>query len=149
MYNLLGKHTVSGTKKTDFSGTVEFKIPVSLPYVTEWENDEYLEEEILHNEHFYNIISRKIEKDTMYVQCRFSGSARDRFWKLVSSFDDHHPHEKKAGNVMKNLLKEYMQKNQRLVFFIVEWMDTNTYPDFKAVIHNTVPDLVNPPPNLA
>ena len=154
VYSLL-EDSVSNQKTPQQISEIVVKIPVSLPYVTDWHDDESFDKELLHGDDFYHVISRKIANDTLYLQCEFNESARDRFWSLISVFDEHvkasndfgknHP----GGLIMKNLLKEYMSTDRRLTFFILEWIiPQEIYHPANTTLLPGVERISTPPPNF-
>lgn len=152
IYSLLNTNCLDELPSALKNTGIILKIPFSLPYVTDWQGTENGEDELLHGDDFYHIISRKVANDTLYVQCEFNESARDRFWGLVSSFDEHIKSTSDSKNhtadIMKNILKEYMSTDRRLTFFIFEWITPGTYPDIEVSLLNSVSNIFTPPPNF-
>lgn len=153
IYSLLNTNCIDQLSSATNNTDIILKMPFSLPYVTDWQGAESVEGELLHGDDFYNIMSRKVANDTLYVQCEFNESARDRFWGLVSSFDEH---IKSTGNsknhsadIMKNILKEYMSTERRLTFFIFEWITPGTYPDIEVNLLTSASNIFIPPPNFS
>ena len=133
---------------------IVLKLPFSLPYVNDWESTSSENEELLHGDDFYQVVSQNITNDTLYVHCQYTGSARERFWELVSSYDTHikmpdHAANNQAGKIMKNLLKEYMSADRRLTFFIIEWLNPEIYPSADSKILPFVSNIPTPPPNFS
>ena len=130
------------------------KVPFALPYVNDWQSSEDNEQQILHDNSFYDVVSRKITNDTLYLECQFDESARDHFWQLVSSFDDNlrasHDSKSQTCSLMKTLLKEYMSANRRLHFYLIEWITLKTYRSVDiALLPEVLSKVTSPPPNFA
>ena len=130
------------------------KVPFALPYVNDWQSSEDNEQQILHDNSFYDVVSRKITNDTLYLECQFDESARDHFWQLVSSFDDNlrasHDSKSQTCGLMKTLLKEYMSANRRLHFYLIEWITLKTYRSVDiALLPEVLSKVTSPPPNFA
>ncbi len=136
------------------SGELILKVPVSLPYLSDWQSPEEGSGELLHKADYYNIVSKQIVNDTLYVKCQFNENARDRFWNLVSTFDDQIKSSQgtQTGHgslLLKNLLKEYMAYGRKHTFFILEWLSPVVYQN-DALSFTEIPqnDLPAPPPDL-
>jgi hypothetical protein len=132
------------------------KFPVAVPYLTDWQNAEEGEGELLHGTEYYNIVSKQIVNDTLYVKCRFNENARDRFWNLVSTFDDQvktsQDHQKGASSfLLKSLLKEYMATGRKHTFFVLEWLAPPAIYQHNAFSFTDLPQngIPAPPPDLA
>ena len=129
------------------------KLPFALPYTTDWQTTENTGEEFLHKDRFYNIVSQKLANDTLYLECQFEESARDRFWEIVSNFDDHvnasNDSRNQTRGFIKHLLKEYMSIDRRLFFHIFEWVIPQTYAFAEAsLLSQNIKDTPSPPPNF-
>ena len=143
LFNMMGfpihslLETTNYEDKTSFlieKSNILLKVPLCLPYVNDWEGTEAVGQELLHKEDFYHVVSQKISSDTLYVQCEFKESARDRFWGLVSDFDgfiksSKDSGSKQTGNLMKHFFKEYMSPDCELTFYILEWLSPQRYPN--------------------
>lgn len=122
IYTLLNASEVDN--QSDKVGGMVLKMPFSVPYVTDWQITDNGEDELLQGDDHYQIISRNVVNDTLYVHCRYTESSRDRFWELVSDYDEHlktsdDGTENRGGKVMKNLIKEYMSTDRRLTFLLL------------------------------
>ena len=154
IYSLFNTNDIDDRNQLDKNSLVVLKLPIALPYVSDWQVTENMEAEVLHDQESYHIVSRNIANDTLYVHCIYTESARDRFWGLVSSFDDHlkksdDSAKNRAGNIMKSLLKEYMSTGRRLTFFIIEWITPETYAHIEIDPEPAVSNVSTPPPNFS
>ena len=137
IYNIAGH---DDQEKVPLNETVQeflLKIPISLPYAAEWQTQEPAEGELMQGADYYDIVSRKMLNDTLFVKCRYKENARDRFWNLVSTFEDQVKSSKESqknqnNSLLKNLLKEYMANGRKLTFFILDWAFPATYKTFVA-----------------
>jgi hypothetical protein len=64
------------------------KLPVSLPYATNWEDTEGKEGLIQHGDQFYNIVEQRYQNDTLYTTLKTNISAREKFFSLVEEMND-------------------------------------------------------------
>jgi len=101
----------------------------------------------------YNMVSQKVNKDTLYVLCRIDDNARYRFMELADHVAKHvkepiHP-TKKGQTLLKNFLKEYTTLHRKHLFYVLEWTvpcpETPYFPLIPTGIHTTW----SPPPRLA
>jgi len=153
VYVLIQTNCLTENPQLDKGASLTFKVPVSLPYVSDWQSAENSATDLLHENDFYRVVSQTIKNDTLYVECQFEESARDHFWQLVSSCDSsiksannsrkHHP-----DSLMKNFLKEYMSSERKLVFFIFEWITAKTYPGLETSTLSGTSEISTPPPKL-
>jgi hypothetical protein len=153
VYNLVGKDDNDARNSSLAKCDLLLKFPLTLPYLTNWESSLPSNEELLTGNEYYKIVSKQIANDTLYVQCEFSQTSRERFWSMVSTFDDHAKTNTDAnkgttGSILKNFLKEYMAIGRKHTFYIFEWPVTVT---FQYKTHPTlVPEssIPSPPPDL-
>jgi hypothetical protein len=130
------------------------KFPLTLPYLTQWESQEPSNEELLKGNEYYRIVSRQIIRDTLYVKCAFSQTARERFWSLVSTFDDQIKQD--AGtpkdfpsSLLKDFVKEYMALSRTHTFYILEWCAASSFPPVTDYPSPADLSISTPPPNRA
>jgi poly-beta-hydroxyalkanoate depolymerase len=125
-------HTISERGKNliqqaDDSQNIVIKVPVAVPYQTNWDAPEQVEGQILHEGRYYQMKSRQLINDTLYVQCEFDQSARERFTDLASKINDqvtgNTPDQQKGqhSTILKNFVKEYMSQDRKHVFYLLEW----------------------------
>ena len=128
------------------------KFPLGIPYLSDWQSPEPSDDEILKGNEYYKIVSKQILNGTLYVRCEFSQTSRERFWSLVSSFDDHSKtnsdsHKGSASTILKSFLKEYMALGRKHTFYFFEWPVPAAY----YYVSNTMPlpfiSLQSPPPD--
>lgn len=155
VYSIMELKNADSESFSQNSKEITLKVPVSLPYLSDWQSPEESSGELLHEADYYNIVSKQIVNDTLYVKCHFNENARDRFWNLVSTFDDHikssQDTQKGHSNfLLKNLLKEYMANGRKHTFFVLEWLSPAVYQNY-ASSFTEIPqnDLPAPPPDFA
>lgn len=128
------------------------KIPIMIPYQTDWQVAEQAEGRVRRGDDFYQIVEQQLMNDTLYVKCKLDLSAKDRYLDLVSHVDKHvkggvTDGKGKAPQVLKNFLKDYLTFNRKHWFFVIDWIRTET--SFKCVLL-TFPALflhvASPPP---
>lgn len=171
LYNMVGysivylseeTHTISERGKdliqqSDHSQDIVIKVPVAVPYQTNWDAPEQVEGQILHEGQYYQMKSRQLINDTMYVHCEYDQTARERFSDLASKINDQvtgNASDQQKGqhsNILKNFVKEYMSQDRKHVFYLLEWAPAREVVASQAQLHIserqfTIP---SPPPDLA
>ena len=92
---------------------IEIKIPLKLPYSTEWKHFERYDGEINVNGVYYKYVKRKVIVDSLVLLCLPNPtrlrleSARNQFFELVNGLK-HTSEKKDASSILKNLLTEYL-----------------------------------------
>lgn len=102
-------------EQIDESQLIEIRIPIKLPYHTEWKEFERYSGEVEVNGTYYKYVKRKVVVDSLILLCIPNNtklafeSSRDRFFQLINDLKN--PLEKKSGSVFKNLISDYLQKD--------------------------------------
>lgn len=161
VYLLEDKYAVSTgnedyVERNPFSRDIVIKVPVSLPYQTNWDNPEPAEGKIQHEGEYYQMKSRQLINDTMYVHCEFDQNARDRFMNLVSRISDEvsgtngDDHKQAPSTLLKSFLKEYMTSSRKHVFYLLEWSSPELYAidAYRASSPVAYLSIPSPPPDL-
>lgn len=155
VYNITGNGEQRNVSLSETNPDFILKIPVTLPYATNWESDEPAEGELIHDADYYDITAKQMMNDTLFVKCRYKENARDRFWNLVSTFDDQMKSSKGSSKnqssfLLKNLVKEYMASRRKLTFYILEWKVPAAYQT-DVTPHSALPEysVSVPPPDKA
>ena len=81
------------------------KIPINLPYQNNWTNFERVDGEINFEGETYRFVQRKVENDTMYLQCirhsektNIQQKANDYFGKINDVAINNHSAKKSSSN---------------------------------------------------
>lgn len=172
LYNMIGysivylteeRYTISNAGKdlveqATGSADIVIKVPVAVPYQNNWDAPEPVEGQIEHEGQFYQMKSRQLLNDTMYVHCEFDQNARDRFSDLVSKINDQvtgqasGPQQDAHSNILKHFLKEYMTAGRQHVFYVLEWEPTKNAA-LQLPVRSILPEryyaIPSPPPDLA
>lgn len=128
------------------------KIPIMIPYQTDWQVAEPAEGRLRKGDDFYQIIEQQLRNDTLYVKCKLDITAKDRYLDLVSHVDKHvkggvADGKGKTPQLLKNFLKDYLTFNRKHCFFVIDWIEKQT--SFKSILL-TFPSLflyiASPPP---
>lgn len=162
VYLCESKNTVSSEKQnfieTDaYSQDIVIKIPVSLPYQTNWKSPETTEGMIQHNGNYYQMKTRQLINDTLYVHCEFDQNARERFSSLVSNMLNEisgihsDTHKRPHATILKKFVKEYMTSEKRHIFYLLEWSENSQLIKDKYNFHSSKTHLriQSPPPELS
>jgi hypothetical protein len=154
VYTIFEQLTAEENNRSSDPSDLILKFPLTLPYLTQWESQEPSNEELLKGNEYYRIVSRQIIRDTLYVKCEFSQTARERFWSIVSTFDDQI--KKDAGtskespsSLLKDFVKEYMALSRTHIFYILEWCAPATFPGVRDYPSQANLSIPTPPPNPA
>lgn len=106
------------SEQLDESKLIEIKIPINLPYHTEWEEFESYSGDVKVNGVYYKYVKRKVVVDSLILLCipnheklAFE-SSRDKFFKLINDLKN--PVEKKSGFLYKNLISDYLHKENTI-----------------------------------
>lgn len=153
VYNILGLSEKENRSAVSDSNDLLLKFPLAMPYLNNWQNAEPSDEELLTGNEYYKIVSRQIVNDTLYVHCEFSQTARERFWSLVSTFDDeastnNDAHKGVPLSILKNFLKEYMAIGRKHTFYFFEWSSPATYHYVAERPLIPAASIQSPPPDL-
>lgn len=128
------------------------KIPIMIPYQTDWQVAEQAEGRLRRGDDFYQIVEQQLLNDTLYVKCKLDLSAKDRYLDLVSHVDKHvkggvTDGKGKTPHLLKDFLKDYLTFNRKHWFFVIDWIPTAA--SFKGIVL-TFPSLflhiASPPP---
>jgi hypothetical protein len=137
-----------------YSKDIVIKVPVNIPYQTNWAQPESVEGEIEHDGEFYQMVSRQLINDTMYVHCEYDQNARDRFMDLVSNINEQikgeaaNPSTEAPSMIMKSFLKEYLTISKQYTFFLIEWSENfAVYPAVQPTWMDTSLSIPSPPPD--
>ena len=98
---------------------LELKVPISLPYTSDFHNTSPTEALIQYKGEFYNVIEQRYENDTLITKIKTNQSARERFASLADEINtvlarnhsDKQSPLKKALDLCKSLSVTYIQNN--------------------------------------
>ena len=115
--------------------TVVVKIPINLPYQTDWVSSEEVEGSVRQGDEFYEMKSRKVENDTLVTVMVKDRNARENFFDLAEQVNEHLTDEPGSTPVktklINTLVKEYCAQSSGWVFYILDWpiaKETISYP---------------------
>jgi hypothetical protein len=105
--------------------TVVVKIPINLPYQTDWVSAEEVDGSVRQGDEFYEMKSRKVENDTLVTVMVKDRNARENFFDLAEQVNEHLTDEPGSTPVktklINTLLKEYCAQLSGWVFYILDW----------------------------
>ena len=143
-------------EKSTISKNIIIKVPVSVPYQTNWDAPEPVEGQIEHEGQFYKMVTQQLINDTLYVHCEFDQNARDQFMDLALKINDQvngndsESQKQSHATILKSFLKEYMATSGKHVFYILEWSPSVSYEQiYNAMLSEACLSIPSPPPNLA
>ena len=135
------------------SETMVVKIPISLPYQTNWEAPREAEGELRQGDEFYQMVEQKMENDTLYTTIVADQNARDRFFDLANQVSEHltdQPEKAPAkSKLIQTLVKEYCASKDVWVFYILEWPVKSFATDHPVLAPNTFSGAFDSPPQFS
>lgn len=109
--------------------TVVVKIPINLPYQTDWVSSEEVEGSVRQGDEFYEMKSRKVENDTLVTVMVKDRNARENFFDLAQQVNEHLSDEPGSTpaktKLINTLVKEYCAQSSGWVFYVIEWPASN------------------------
>lgn len=130
------------------------KIPIMIPYQTDWQVAEPAEGRLRRGNDFYQIVEQQLLNDTLYVKCKLDISAKDRYLDLVSHVDKHVKDgagdgKAKTSHLLKNFLKDYLTFNRKHWFFVGDWVETgHRFRSIVLTFSSLFLHVASPPPKL-
>lgn len=119
----------------DMEETVVVKIPINLPYQTDWVTSEEVEGSVRQGDEFYEMKERKVENDTLVTVMVKDRNARENFFDLAEQVNEHFTDEPGSSpaksKLINTLVKEYCAQSSGWVFYILEWpasIEAPVYP---------------------
>jgi hypothetical protein len=105
--------------------TVVVKIPINLPYQTDWVSAEEVDGSVRQGDEFYEMKSRKVENDTLVTVMVKDRNARENFFDLAEQVNEHLKDEPGSTpsktKLINTLVKEYCAQSSGWVFYILDW----------------------------
>jgi hypothetical protein len=105
--------------------TVVVKIPINLPYQTDWVSAEEVDGSVRQGDEFYEMKSRKVENDTLVTVMVKDRNARENFFDLAEQVNEHLTDEPGSTpaktKLINTLVKEYCAQSSCWVFYILDW----------------------------
>ena len=118
--------------------TVVVKIPINLPYQTDWVSAEEVDGSVRQGDEFYEMKSRKVENDTLVTVMVKDRNARENFFDLAEQVNEHLTDEPGSTpaktKLINTLVKEYCAQSSGWVFYILDWPSS-----LKAISHPILP----------
>ena len=118
--------------------TVVVKIPINLPYQTDWVSAEDVDGSVRQGDEFYEMKSRKVENDTLVTVMVKDRNARENFFDLAEQVNEHLTDEPGSTPVktklINTLVKEYCAQSSGWVFYILDWPTAK-----EAITHPILP----------
>ncbi len=129
--------------------TITIKIPISIPYQTDWTAYERVDGDFEHHGEFYKLIKQKLASDTLYVVCikdhkqKQLSSAMADFTKLVHDL----PGTSNTLKLLGSFQKEYKFSTTVELFANASgWFRNRNYTDAVFSLLHYNEEIVSPPP---
>ncbi|MDF7818393.1 hypothetical protein P1X15_12335 [Runella sp. MFBS21] len=131
---------------------ITVKVPVALPYQTNWTAPQPVQGSIQVGEEFFEMVEQIMLNDTLYITCKSDHHARKNFFALAQHIDNHikdyngSTHDSSKNKTL-SILKEYVSFGRLHVFFWVEWLpDTTPSISITYTLLLRALPLFSPPP---
>jgi hypothetical protein len=110
---------------------ITVKVPVSLPYQTNWTAPQSVQGKLQIGNEFYELVEQIMLNDTVYITCKPDRDARANFYALAEHINKHINDNAGTGpkpdkHIVIQLLKEYVSFQRVHTFFIIESLSDST-----------------------
>ncbi len=131
------------------------KIPIALPYSSDWDSPKAAEGLIERNGEFYTIVSKNYVNDTLYIECLQNSNAKKIFNSLsdhLESFSDFSGDKSKSQShgldIIKLLTQSFFPLNNHIPCFGVSFrmLDQRVAGYFSSMYASPSLLLESPPP---
>lgn len=132
----------------DETETLTFKVPLTLPYQSDWQSFQRVDGDFERNGEFYNLVKQKVERDTLivvYIKDQKEASLFESLTEFVHASTDT-PMSKKAGKLIENFTKDYIATSSELQTESAGWTLDNTYQSVRIHFSPAVNGVASPPP---
>ncbi len=133
--------------------TVIVKIPINLPYQTDWVSSEEVEGSVRQGDEFYEMKERKVENDTLVTVMVKDRNARENFFDLAQQVNEHLSDEPGStpakSKLINTLIKEYCAQSSGWVFYIIEWPASIVAPTHPILPTQDISSTLFSPPRQA
>lgn len=134
---------------------ITVKVPVSLPYQTNWTAPQSVQGKLQVGSEFYEMVEQIMLNDTIYITCKPDRDARANFYALAEHINKHINDNANDGpqpskSIVIHLLKEYVSFKRVHTFFIIESLsDSTPLNQFSFLLLFHAFGVLSPPPEVA
>lgn len=132
----------------DESETIVIKVPLSLPYQTDWTSFQRVDGDFERDGKFYNLVKQKIERDTLTIIAVRDHEEATLFESLVEFVQSNtdNPISKNTGKLIENFAKDFLCSSSGLTTASIGWIAEPAFvvPHY-SVIHS-FQKVHTPPP---
>lgn len=131
---------------------ITVKVPVSLPYQTNWTAPQPVQGKLQVGNEFYEMVEQIMLNDTIYITCKPDRDARANFYALADHINKHINDNatdgpKPSKNIVIQLLKEYISFQRVHTFFVIESLsDTTPLQQSSFLLLSRAFGVLSPPP---
>lgn len=128
--------------------THTLKIRLTLPYQTDWHSFERMDGDFEIDGQFYNLVKRKVERDTLivvYIKDHKEASLFESLTEFVHASTDT-PMSKKASKLIESFTKDYLSTHSELETVSTGWSLTSSFTPYHHSIYGMVVLVTSPPP---
>ncbi|MFN3851822.1 MAG: hypothetical protein ACK4NY_20460 [Spirosomataceae bacterium] len=148
-------HSVKSSNLVELRGdTLIFKVPISIPYQSEWEAKPTEERMAIFDGEFYHSYKQAYQNDTLYTYYTHQRVSRENIYTLLHDVHDNLnqfskkniPPAQKSLDFFKNLSKDYVEIHTRLItLFWVEDLPIQNYAYSSDYVQIPL-EVSSPPP---
>lgn len=134
---------------------ITVKVPVSLPYQTNWTAPQSVQGKLQVGSEFYEMVEQIMLNDTIYITCKPDRDARANFYALAEHINKHIHGNAADGpqpskSIVIQLVKEYVSFQHVHTFFILEYLsDTAPLKKISFLTLSRAFVVFSPPPEAA
>jgi predicted HNH restriction endonuclease len=130
-------------KQYDEASLIEIRVPVSLPYQTDWKEFERVDGEVEFNGMHYKFVERKLQGGEMIYKCLPNEgkaqlvNARENFFKLVNDLQTQEPSSKKSNSKhsVKTFSFDFCDEMKCWTLDALQ-QENSSYNNYSAAVHS-------------
>ncbi len=128
--------------------TITIKIPISIPYQSDWSGFERVDGEFVRDGKFYNLLKQKIEQDTLIIVAVRDHEEASLFESLVDFVQSNTdtPISQKAGKLIDSFSKDFLCTINELANASVGWMIESSQTLLQSTVSTVFLRIHTPPP---
>jgi len=124
-------HSKISTSEIAQSEKVVVKLPIALPYSTNWEAPKEVNKKVQKGDEFYQMVEQRMENDTLYTTMIADHSARESFMELSQMVSQHLKQDasnddQPTSSLINLLIKEYCNSKNVVTLYILDWSQTES-----------------------
>ncbi|HZY79060.1 MAG TPA: hypothetical protein VFE50_06015 [Cyclobacteriaceae bacterium] len=132
----------------DESETITIRVPLALPYQSDWSSFQRVDGDFEKDGEFYNLVKQKIERDTLIIIAVKDHREATLFESLTNYVQSHTdtPLSEKAGKMIDNLAKDFLFNKSELTVDCIGWFLETSFEAVDYSVLTAATDVHSPPP---